>query len=480
MAESIAKKAVKGTVWSAIDKFGVMALQFLIYVVLARLLSPEDFGALNMIMIFIWVSMTCVDGGFGSALVQKKHSTQTDYSTIFFWGAGIGLFFYILIFVGSGPIANFYDMPILKPVMRTIGITLIFTGMASTQTARLQKQLRFRELAIVNVGTYILAGILAILMAFNGYGIWSLVGLTMTQTIGKVLILYVTTQWLPSLVFSVKAFKRLFSFSGFLFLNNVMETISNNIQGIIIGKKFNATELGYYSQAYRLEFITGTSIPQIIAVVMYPIFSQFQYDKPKLREIIALDHRVVSFIIYPLLTVLIIVAPYIISLIYGDKWLPAVPYYRILMCGAFFICLKNINSYAVAACGKSKALFYATIYQWCVLAVLLVIGSHYGMIGIVWAFAINMFNIFLSYATLSKIHTGQPFSAIIKAIFPSVALCLLTAIPTILIARYTLIWWPINVVFFAFIYLLLAKLFRVKAFSESISLIRKVVDKRNH
>lgn len=480
MAESLAKKAVTGTIWSAIDKFGVMALQFIIYVVLARVLSPADFGALNMIMIFIFVSMTCVDGGFGSALVQKKHSTQTDYSTIFFWGVGIGIFFYLIIFIGSGPIASFYNMPILKPVLQVIGITLIFTGMASTQTARLQKQLRFRELALVNVGTYILAGAIAITMAFNGYGIWSLVALTMTQTIGKVLLLYLVTHWHPNLVFSIKSFKRLFSFSGFLFLNNVMETISNNIQGLIIGKKFNATQLGYYSQAARLEYITGTSIPQVIAVVMYPIFSQFQDNKPKLRDIISIDHRVVSFLIYPLLTVLMIFAPNVISLIYGDKWLPAVPYYRILMCGAFFICLKNINSYAVAACGKSKSLFYASIYQWSILAVLLLVGSMYGMIGIVWAFSINMFNVFLSYATLSKIHTGQPYSALIKALLPSITLCILAGAPTIIFAEYAHLWWPVNAFIFAAIYLIFAKLFRVKAFDDSLTLIRKVMDKQKH
>ena len=479
MAGSIAKKAVKGTFWSAIDKFGVMALQFIIYVVLARLLSPEDFGALNMIMIFIWVSVACVDGGFSSALVQKKHSTQTDYSTIFFWGAGIGLIFYAIIFACSGAIAHFYNMPVLKPVLRVIGVTLIFSGMASTQVARLQKQLRFREIALVNVGTYILAGTIAILMAFNGYGVWSLVAMTMAQTIGKVLLLYVTTQWLPSLVFSIKSFKRLFSFSGFLFLNTVMETISNNIQGMIIGKKFNATQLGYYSQASRLEYITGMSIPQIIAVVMYPIFSQFQDDKPKLRDIITIDHRIVSFLIYPLLTVLIIFAPDVITIIYGDKWLPAVPYYRILMCGAFFMCLKNINSYAVAACGKSKSLFYASIYQWCVLAVLLLVGSMYGMVGIVWALSINMFNIFLSYATLTKIHTGQPFSTLIKALSPSIFLCILAGVPTAALSIYTPLWWPANILIFFSIYLVAAKILHVKAFNESITLINRVLKKQN-
>lgn len=477
MSQSIAKTAVKGTIWSAVGKFGVMAIQFLIYVVLARLLTPTDFGAIGMLMIFITVSQAFADGGFGSALVQKKDTNQTDYSTVFYWSVGIGIVIFFLLYCISPAIAHFYGMPILSPVLRTIGITMIFMGAASTQVARLQKLFNFKQIAIVDICTYLLAAIVSITMAYNGFGIWSLVALNLCQTIGKVLILLIITKWLPSMIFSWEAFKNLFSFGGFFFLNFLMEIISNNIQGLIIGKKFSAAQMGYYSQAARLEYLTGQSVPQIIAQVMYPIFSQFQDNKSKLRYIVTADHRIISFVIYPLLTILIILAPDVIKFLYGNQWGPAVPYYRILMTGGFFICLKNINSYAVAACGKSKTLFYASIFQWCMLAILLYVGSFWGMIGIMWALAINMFNIFLSYATASQIHTGLQISAVIRALLPSVLLCAISGAIVYPLYLLTTLWWPIYALAFMAIYLFTAFVFKVKAFSETKALAMKIMHK---
>lgn len=477
MSQSLAKTAVKGTIWSAVGKFGVMAIQFMIYVVLARLLTPADFGAIGMLMIFITVSQAFADGGFGSALVQKKDTDQTDYSTVFFWSVGIGIVIFLILYCLSPAIAHFYGMPILAPVLRTIGITMIFMGASSTQVARLQKQLQFKQIAIVDICTYLLSAIISISMAAHGFGIWSLVALNLCQTIGKVLILLAITRWLPSLTFSWSAFRKLFSFGGFFFLNFLMEIISNNIQGLIIGKKFSASQMGYYSQAARLEYLTGQSVPQIIAQVMYPIFSQFQDDKARLRAIVTADHRIISFLIYPLLTILIILAPDIIRFIYGDQWGPSVPYYRILMVGGFFICLKNINSYAVAAVGKSKSLFYASIFQWCMLAILLYVGSFFGMIGIMWALTLNMLNIFLSYITASQIHTGLKITHIIKALLPSAALCLLSAAIVYPIYTITNLWWPLCASIFFAIYFTTAHLFHIKAYKETSSLISKVTHK---
>lgn len=477
MSQSLAKTAVKGTIWSAIGKFGVMSIQFLIYVVLARLLTPSDFGAIGMLMIFITVSQVFADGGFGSALVQKKETTQVDYSTIFFWSVGIGLIIFLTLYCLSPFIARFYEMPILSPVLRTIGITMIFMGAASTQVARLQKQLQFKQIAIVDICTYILSAIISISMAAYGFGIWSLVALNLCQTIGKVLLLLIITRWVPSLIFSWSSLKKLFSFGGFFFLNYLMEIISNNIQGLIIGKKFSAAQMGYYSQAARLEYLTGQSVPQIIAQVMYPIFSQFQDDKSKLRAIVTTDHRILSFLIYPILTILIIIAPDVIRFIYGNQWNPSVPYYRILMVGGFFICLKNINSYAVAACGKSKSLFYASIFQWTTLAFLLFIGSFWGMIGIMWALTINMFNIFISYATASQIHTGLKITSVLRALLPSVLLCLVSAVIIYPLYLFTNIWWPVYALAFIAIYLFTAFAFKVKAFSETKLLLSKLTNK---
>ena len=477
MSQSLAKTAVKGTIWSAVGKFGVMAIQFMIYVVLARLLTPADFGAIGMLMIFIIVCQTFVDSGFSSALVQKKDTTQLDYSTVFFWSLAIGIAIFSILFFSAPYIANFYNMPVLSPVLRVFGVNVIFAGTVGTQVARLQKTMQFRAIACVDISTYILAAAISIYMAKAGFGVWALVALNLCQTIGKSALLYIITRWLPSLSFSRTAFKELFRFGGFHFLSYLMETISSNVQGMVIGKKFSASQMGYYSQAARLENITGLSIPQIIAQVMYPIFSKFQDDKVQLRAIVTTDHRIISFLIYPLLTILIILAPDVISFIYGNQWGQAVPYYRILMAGGFFICLKNINSFAVAACGKSKSLFYASIFQWIMLAALLTIGCWFGMLGIMWALALNMFNIFISYAIASRIHTGQHLSIIFKALLPSAATCALSSAIVVPIYTFTNIWWPICGILFIVIYFGAAYLLKVKAFFETKSLLMHIIRK---
>ncbi|MDE7024479.1 MAG: lipopolysaccharide biosynthesis protein [Paramuribaculum sp.] len=477
MSQSLAKTAVKGTIWSSVGKIGVMAIQFSIYVVLARLLTPADFGAIGMLMIFITVSQAFADGGFGSALIQKKDTTQTDYSTVFYWNIGIGTVIFITLYLLAPAISHFYDMPILLSVLRVIAINTILMGVASTQVARLQKQLKFKQLAMVDICTYILSAAISISMAATGFGIWSLVALNLCQNIGKVMMIFIISRWLPNLCFSWTSLKRLFSFGGFHMLSYLIETICNNIQGILIGKQFSASQVGYYSQAARLENLTGLYIPQVIAQVMYPIFSQIQDDKPHLRAIVTADHRIISFLIYPLLTTLIILAPDVIRFIYGNQWEPAVPYYRILMVGGFFLCLKNINSYAVAACGKSKTLFYASIIQITLLAALLYIGSLFGMIGIMWALTINMFNIFISYATASQIHTGLKITSVLRALLPSVLLCLVSAVIIYPLYLFTNIWWPVYALAFIAIYLFTAFAFKVKAFSETKLLLSKLTNK---
>lgn len=477
MSQSIAKTAVKGTIWSAVDKFGVMTLQFLVYVVLARLLTPADFGAIGMLMIFITMSQAFADGGFGSALIQKKSTTQTDYSTVLYWNLCVGILLFLTLYTIAPFVAEFYNMPILAPVLRTIGIAMFFIGAANIQVARLQKQLRFKQIAVIDISAYIIAAIISVSMAANGCGIWSLVALTICQPMGKVLMLLVTTRWLPSLTFSWTAFKNLFSFGGFFFLNYLMEVISNNVQGLIIGKLYSASQMGYYSQAARLENITGMCVPQVIAQVMYPIFSQFQDQKARLQAILVANHRIISFLIYPLLTILIILAPDVIRFIYGDQWGPAVPYYRILMVGGYFICLKSINAYAVAARGKSRILFYASIFQWCMLAILLYVGSFWGMIGIMWALAINMFNIFLSYATASQIHTGLRIGAVVRALIPSVLLCIISGGIVYPLYLLTTLWWPIYALAFIAIYISTAFIFKVKAFNETKALAMKMLHK---
>lgn len=478
MPESLTRTVVKGTVWSAIGRFGVMGLQFITYMVLAHLLTPNDFGAIGMLAIFIVVSQNLVDGGFNSALIQKKSPTELDYSTIFLWCIGFGTFLCLLLYLVAPFVARFYRMSILCPALQVMGISIIFNGAVSIQNARLQKAMQFRKLAIIDISTNIAAGIGAVATAYHGGGIWSLVTLMMTQSIGKLLVLFLVTRWFPKLKFSSTVFKQLFSFGGFIFVCNILETISNNIQGLIIGRKFSAAQTGYYAQASKMENIIGTSIPQIIVTVMYPLFSKFQNENDKLQSLITTNLRVISFTVYPILSILIIYAPQIITLMFGSQWLPSAPYYRILCSGAFFYCLNNINFYAVASKGKSKEIFYGTIYRFVVLGILIAIGINFGMIGLMCSLALNMCNIFFTNAVLCRRYVGQSLKKELKAILPTATLCITSSTITITVCHYLSIWWGGGIVLFIFTYITLSMTLQVQAYNETKNILSKL--KKQH
>lgn len=467
MADSLGHKAVTGAIWAAIDRVGGMILQFMVNLILARLLTPSDFGTVGMLTIFIAVSMTLVDGGFASALIQRKESDQTDFSTIFYWNFGVSVFFYGIIFIISPLVAGFYRMPILCEILKVLGLLIVLNAIISVQVAKLQKTIQFKRLAIVNIISYASGSILGIIMAFNDYGVWSLVGMNIFSSFIKVVIFYLVTRWRPSLTFSIESFKKLFSFGGYLLCANLLQTGCQNAQGLIIGKQFSATQLGYYSQAEKLNSVTSDSLPRIIIQVMYPVYSQIQDERIKLINTVLMNIRVIAYIIFPLLLCLVLTADSIIVFLYGEEWLPSAPYFQILCVGGIFTCLTNINYYAVAAAGKSKALFGWSFYKWGFLLLLLIGTSFIGMKALVWGITLSNFNIFLVNAFLSRKYVGVGFKELSHSLLPIVILSFSLYIGIYLLANEFLnIHWISIIALYIISYIILSYIFKIKAFNE--------------
>ena len=418
MSESLSQSAAKGAIWATSDRFGSMIIQFVVNLILARLLLPEDFGIIGMLAVFTAISQTLIDGGFGSALIQKKTPSQTDYSTIFYWNIGFSSILYFVLFFTAPLIAEFYRMPVLCEVLRVLALSLILNGALSIQKTRLQKELAFKAIALVNLSSYLIGACGAVLMALNGFGVWSLVGMQLLYSIGSIMMMWVITRWKPSLEFSKSSIKELFGFGGYIMAANVLQTICQNVQGIIIGKRFSATQMGYFSQAYKLDQISSYTIPQVIVQVMYPVYSSIQDDRERLNNMVLMNMKMIAFLVYPILATLILIAFPLIELLYGQKWLPSAPYFQVLCIGGFFVCLQNLNFYAVAAVGKSKSLFKWSFYKWGFLLAALLIGMNFGMYGILWGMVISSANIFLTNAYLASRHTGLKFFSQIRTIIP--------------------------------------------------------------
>lgn len=445
-------KTVSGILWSAVDRFGNVLLQFLLNLVLARLLTPEDYGCVGMLAIFIAVSQTLIDGGFCSALIQKQDVTSKDYSTIFYWNIAFSGILYAILYAISPAVSEFFNMPILCEVLRTLGLVLPVSSLGLVQRVQLRKQLKIKQLAVVNISSLVISAIISIRMAFMGYGVWSLVALQIFNNLIASVVFWFITKWKPMLYFSVAKLKSLFSFGGYLLAASILQEFSKNMQGVIIGHKFSALEMGLYSQAKKLEEVACSTFAQVIVQVMFPVYSEIQDNLEKLRGMLRDNIRLIAFAIFPIMVVLVIVAEDLIPFLLGDKWLPVVPYFQVLCLGGFFTCLQNVNFYAVAAIGKSDTLFRWSFYKWGMLIFLLLAGVHWGIYGVLLSVVLSEFNIFMVNALLVKKYLKMPLSTQLLACLPSLLISMLAGAAIAVAGYYVEIHFLFRVIFFFIIY----------------------------
>ena len=473
------RQVISGTFWATADRFISMAIQFLTNLVLARLLMPSDFGCIGMLAIFVAVSQIIIDGGFGSALIQKKTPTQVDYSTIFYVNLLFSISLYCILYFCAPFIASFYRMPILSDVLRIWGITLIISSLGIIQINRLRKRLAFKEIAIVNITSYFIAAAIAIVMAFKGFGVWSLVALQIFYNSISVLFYWIYTKWHPSFCFSLQSLRSLFGFGSYILFSNILQETCKNLQGLIIGRKFSSAEMGLYSQAKKLGDVVYYTLPNVVVQVMFPVYSQMQTDVNRLREVLSMNVRVISFITFPLMMLLIGIAAPLIEFLYGEKWNDSVPYFQLLCIGGLFVCLQNINYYAIAALGKSRILFYWSFYKWGMLLLFMLIGMHWGMYGLLCGIILSELNVYLVNAVLASKYVSYSLKRQLMDIFPLLAVSLMT----FGLVYITVQKWDFHFVFqilqFVIFYLGLTLLFRLRV-RKDIFLIIQLIRKRNN
>ena len=419
MADNLKQKAASGIAWTSIQKFAGMGISFISGIVLARLLTPDDYGCIGMLSIFTVVAGSFVDGGFASALIQKKRPTQEDYSTVFFFNLGMSILMYLVLFVSAPAIARFYKMPLLCSVLRVQGLVLIINAFSIIQSNQLIKQFKFKKLAIVTLAASLVSASFTIFMAYSGYGVWSLVVMNLLTAIIPTIVYWLTNKWKPLLVFSMNSFKQLFNFGCFMFLSNLINTFCNNIQGLLIGRLYNSSTMGYYSKARSTEEMASTSISNIMNQVTYPLYSEYQNDMPMLANVIKRITGVVAYITFPMMFLLVLLAKPIFLLLYSERWLNSIPYFQILCIAGIAICLQGVNFNALAAIGKSRVMFRWTIIKRGVGLVLMVIGlAVRGIYGLLIASVITAWLIYLINAWLVKKHIGYGLRKQFWDLFP--------------------------------------------------------------
>lgn len=406
-----------------------MFIQFISGIILARLLTPNDYGCIGMLAIFMVLAETFIDGGFGSALIQKKQPTQEDYSTIFFWNLGMAVLLYAVLYFSAPAISSFYNIPLLCDVLRVQGVILFIYAFNIVQQNQLRKNLNFRLLSIVTISTSITSLTITIIMAYQGCGVWSLVTQHILIALIPALVFWFYIKWRPILTFSRQSFRELFSFGFYMFLTNILNQFGHQIQGLLIGRFYNASTLGFYSKAYATERLASRSLSLIMTQVTYPLYATVQDDKARLGNIIRQLTMTLSFITFPLLFILLLCAKPLFILLYSERWLDSVPYFQVLCLAGLAYCLQSVNYQSISAIGKSKTLFVWTLVKRIMGIAFVVIGLLIaGMKGLLVGVVIDTwFSYAVNIGMVSK-YIGYKWWNQIKDIMPVLVVSIIATI----------------------------------------------------
>lgn len=380
MAESLKNKTLRGAVWTTLERLGTQMVGFVVSIVLARLLTPSDYGAIGILGVFLSISQIFIDFGFGSALIRKSNRTDVDFSTVFWFNLVASIAFYTILFFAAPFIASYYRMPILVNVLRIIGLNLIIHACYTIQGTYLVASVNFKPQAKIAVCTCILSSALGITLAYFGFGVWALVGQSIFSSIVSCVLYWLFSGWHPTLAFSFPAFRELFGFSSKIVVAGLLHTIYTNISPLIIGRKYTAADLGYYARGDSLVQLPGGLFQSTLGRVIFPVLSSIQNDEQRLRAAYNKYLRLSTSIVAPTMLLLAACAKPLIVFLLGAKWLPCVPYIQLLAIGWMVdpIILVNLNILYVK--GRSDIVLKLEIIKKVIAITIVLISVQYGII----------------------------------------------------------------------------------------------------
>jgi teichuronic acid exporter len=351
--ESLKAKTTRGLFWSFLDSFGVYLLKFGFSIFIARTLSPEDYGLMGMIVIFISLGQMIMQSGFSMALIQKKDSDTRDLSTAFWFNTGTALIVYLIIFFSAGAIASFYGKSVLVSITRVTALGIILNSLCSVQVSILTKRMDFKKLTWINLASTLISGITGLLMALKGYAVWALVFQTLAGNIIYLSGLWISSSWKPELIFDTRSFRSLFSFGYKIMLQGLTDVLFTKIYFPLIGKIYSATQLGFYSNANRFYELFVRQTSNSVTRVIFPAFATLQDERERFNTNYIRSFNLLAAIMFLGSFVLIISSRPFIAIALTDKWLPSVPFLQLFFIEGFLFPLMMFNQNIISSLGRS-------------------------------------------------------------------------------------------------------------------------------
>lgn len=416
---SLKEKTISGLTWSFIDNFANQSLLFIVSIILARLLTPREFGLIGMTTFFIAISRAFIDSGFTKALIRKNSCTQIDFSTVFYFNLVFGVFFYFILFFSAGVIGRFFNEPQLKLIIQVLGLGLIINSFTIIQRARLIKRIDFKLQTKISVLAVTGSGIIGVTMAYFGYGVWSLIMQSLAGAAFSSLLLWYWNRWKPSFAFSWDSFKEMFSFGSKLLASSLLNTIYHNIYLLVIGKYFSAADLGFYTRADAFKKLPSENLNRVISQVSYPVLSTIQNDLPQLKSVYQKLIKSTMLITFIAMMGLAAVAEPLILTLIGEQWMPSVVYLQLLCFVGMLYPLHAINLNMLNVQGRSDLFLRLEIIKKIMAIPVIIIGILYGIKIMIIGMIINSVIAYILNSYYSGRHIGYSSLMQAKDILPS-------------------------------------------------------------
>ncbi|MBN1990358.1 MAG: lipopolysaccharide biosynthesis protein [Bacteroidales bacterium] len=379
MPKSLKGKTIKGIIWSAIGKISINGSNFIVGIILARILTPEDFGITGLVLIFVAISRVFVEGGFSKALVQNQTNSIIDYSTIFFTNICVAIFIYCILFVAAPFIANFYNLPILTNVTRVSALGIIFSAFNVVQRSRMTIKVDFKTQNLIVFSAAILSSLISIFMAYKGFGVWALVFKGVLLSFFSAILYWIIGNWRPIWTFSLKSFNHFFRYSMKIMFGDIINIIYQDFILIVIGKIYGSQILGFYTRAKTFGDSSSINMSQIIQNVSFPILSNLQTNTDSFRKAVRKFIRFSVFISMPISILFLIYAKEIVIVLLTKKWIMAAPLLQILSLIGLFYPLIFINQNILNTRGSSKLYLYSEIVKLLLVIIALIFTFKYSV-----------------------------------------------------------------------------------------------------
>ena len=475
-SNSLKSKTISGLLWKFAERIGAQAITFVLSIILARLLSPSDYGAIAILLVFITIADVFVNAGFGSALIQKKDADDLDFSSVFYFSFIFSVFVYFVVFLAAPFIANFYSMPILEQTLQVLALRIPVAAINSVQQAYVSRNMQFKKFFYSTLSGTATSAVVGIFMAYNGYGIWSLVWQYLSNAVINTIVLFSVINWHPQLVFSWQRLKSLFSYGWKLLLSGLLDTGYQSLNSLLIGKFYTPADLAFFDTGKKFPMVIVNNINSSISSVLFPALASEQDEPEKVKAHTRKAIQISSYIMWPMMLGMAACADNIVSLVLTDKWLSAVPYLQIACITYGLWPIHTANLQAINAMGRSDIFLKLEIVKKIVGISILMFTIQYGVLaialggifgGIIGTF-INSYpnGYLLKYSYMEQI----------KDILPSVILALFIAVIIKCFNNYfenSVSLLIVDILLFITLYILISYLINNKEFNYIINTIKQ-------